>query len=73
MDVIPHKNYTHYKGGKYRVLGVAIDSTNEREGRRVVVYTSLANGTMYARDEKEFTEIVMCPDGEMKQRFVLSV
>lgn len=73
MDVIPHKNYKHYKGDVYLVLGVAIESTNVREGRRVVVYTSLQNGTMHTRDEKEFTELVKWPNGDMKPRFMLDV
>ena len=62
--------YRHYKGGKYLVLFVADDSTNKREGNKVVVYASLAHGTINCRDLNEFTEIVAWPDGGQKPRFI---
>ncbi len=46
--------YRHYKGGLYRVLFVAHESTNAREGNGVVVYVSLKTGRINVRDEGEF-------------------
>jgi len=51
--------YKHYKGGLYRVLFLAQVSTNgPDEGKLVVVYVSLADGTIYSRDDRQFTEII---------------
>ena len=62
--------YEHYKGGRYLVLFIADESTNERIGNKVVVYVSLTFGVVKCRDESEFTEIVEWPDGSKKQRFI---
>lgn len=50
--------YHHYKGGVYRVLFVASESTNARvkPGKPVdlVVYVSLSTGKIHVRDYEEF-------------------
>ena len=60
-------NYLHYKGGRYTVLGVATNVSNDRGGaEQLVIYTdtrapgeSIAMGcTMYARPLKEFDQEV---------------
>lgn len=68
MDVVPGV-YAHYKGGRYRVLFVAKESTNAREGGRTVVYVSLSNGNIFTRDIGEFAEPIQWPDGTMRPRF----
>lgn len=63
--------YTHYKGGRYRVLFLARESTNARRGEPVVVYSSLNEGTegnVYVRTVAEFTEYIIHED-ELQQRF----
>lgn len=70
MDVVPGV-YMHYKGGKYRVLFVAKESTNARSGGKTVVYVSLTNGNIFTRDLSEFTETVKMPDGKEVPRFAL--
>ena len=62
--------YIHHKGGKYLVLALADESTNDRKGNKVVVYVSLTYGKIKCRDLREFIEIVKWPDGDMKPRFV---
>lgn len=58
-------NYRHYKGGLYRVLFIAHDSTNGPDcGRSLVIYVSLSTGRINARTEEEFGGMV---DG--RQRF----
>ena len=50
--------YRHYKGGLYRVLFNATESTNARVNERrplgVVVYVSLTTGDVHVRDADEF-------------------
>ncbi len=49
--------YRHYKGGLYRVLFNATESTNgPHNGRELVVYVSLAKGAIRVRAEDEFHE-----------------
>lgn len=72
MEVIPNKVYDHFKEGKYLVLSVAEDSTNAREGNKVVVYVSLTYGKVLVRDLAEFTEEVEWPDGQKRSRFSLA-
>jgi hypothetical protein len=72
MEVIPNRVYDHYKGGRYLVLSVADDSTNNRAGNRVVVYVSLTYGTIKCRDLVEFIELVEWPDGQKRSRFVIA-
>jgi len=49
--------YRHHKGGLYRVLFTARQSTNGPDvGLPLVVYVSLTKGTVHVRDEQEFHE-----------------
>ncbi len=68
---IPGKIYRHQKGGRYTVLHIADDSTNKREGNKVVVYVSLTYGTVKCRDLEEFMQVVVWPDGKKRPRFVV--
>lgn len=54
--------YRHHRGGLYRVLLTAIESTNAREGVEVVVYVSLTTGLVRVRTVAEFKEYVEWPD-----------
>jgi len=55
--------YQHYKSGFYRVLYTARESTNNRQGRTVVVYMSLATGRLHTRDQDEFVALVNRDNG----------
>ena len=55
--------YRHYKGGEYRVLGVARHSETHEE---LVVYVALKDGGMWVRPLKMFTEIVDMPEYHYK-------
>ncbi len=68
--IIPGKVYRHHKDDLYTVLHVVDDSTNARAGNKVVVYVSLTYGTIKCRDVKEFTQIIIWPDGKKRPRFV---
>lgn len=58
--------YEHYKGNKYRVLGVAIHSETLEE---LVVYKALyGEGLIWVRPLKMFLENIEI-DGETKPRF----
>lgn len=60
--------YKHYKGGTYRVLFTARQSTNgPSEGRVEVIYISLKYGHLNARDEEQFHEQV---DADPAQGFI---
>lgn len=48
----------HYKGGLYIEFARAMESTNERQGREVVVYYSLSKNTWHTRDAIEFDSMV---------------
>lgn len=69
-DIRAGSVYEHFKGGRYLVLGVASESTNDRIGKRSVVYVSLTHGTLKVRDLAEFLEEVLWPDGSRRPRFV---
>ena len=56
----------HYRGGRYRVLDVAVD---EVTGESVVIYVSLAFGYVWARKLDVFEEEVEWADGKKKARF----
>ena len=43
--------YQHYKGGKYELLCHAIDT---KTGKTLVIYQSLEDERIYARDWEEF-------------------
>ena len=59
----------HYKGGLYIEVARALESTNERQGREVVVYFSLEKQTWHTRDAEEFDGVVD-QLGPMKYRFM---
>ena len=65
--------YLHHKGGRYRVLMLATESTNARVGTPVVVYISLTTGDVHTRDFEEWREPVPWPDGETRPRFAKCV
>jgi hypothetical protein len=54
MDIIPGRIYRHYKGGLYRVVTLATDATNVRNGTTVVIYEPIAGSDTYCRDLQEF-------------------
>jgi hypothetical protein len=62
--------YKHYKGGRYTVIGVATESTNDRPRRPVVVYVSLEKGTINVRDEAEFHQYVDPAPSDVDQPLV---
>jgi hypothetical protein len=71
-EIVVGRVYEHFKDGRYLVLFLADDSTNNRKGNKVVVYVSLTYGVVKTRDISEFLEPVEWPDGVSRPRFVLS-
>ncbi len=71
-EILVGQVYEHFKGGRYLVLFIAEESTNNRKGGKVVVYVSLTYGVVKARDVSEFLEPVTWPDGVLRPRFVPS-
>ncbi len=66
--------YRHFKGSFYRVLFVATSATNgDEDGRPVVIYMSMNDGTIYARDEEEFHSPVLWTNPRAEPRFKLLV
>jgi hypothetical protein len=66
MNKIGPGLYVHHKDGRYRVLHIALDSTNARalpDGSRpqVVVYLSLTTGEICVRDLAEFAAEIWGP------------
>lgn len=53
-----HGLYRHHKGGLYRVLFEASESTNARAGDRVIIYVSLTTGEVHTRLLEEWDEFV---------------
>ena len=64
-----YKLCRHYKGGRYLILFEAMESSNGRERKPVVIYASLDKGTVNVRDKEEFFESVEWPDGARRSRF----
>jgi len=62
---IPLGKYKHFKGGEYKVIGVARHSETEEE---FVVYRALKNNTLWVRPKKMFLETVN-RDGKAMPRF----
>jgi len=60
--------YEHYKGGLYRVLFEAHESSNGRERERLIVYVSLKHGSVNVRKRDEFLEMLTV-DGKPRARF----
>ncbi len=69
--VVPGKLYKHYKGGRYLVLAITEESTDERAGEFGVVYISLTYGKIWHRELSQFTEKVKWLDGKLRSRFLL--
>jgi hypothetical protein len=64
--------YRHYKGGLYRVLFEAHDSTNgPHEGRSLVVYVSLTTGRINVRASDQFVDSVGVVGYAATPRFAL--
>ncbi len=61
--------YRHYKGDLYVVLAEATESTNARQGAKVIIYYSLGKREIHTRDLTEFFEYVDWPDGKRRMRF----
>jgi hypothetical protein len=57
--------YQHYKGGKYRLIGVA---THTENGEPLVVYESIEHKSLWARPAAIFEESVEV-DGVRVPRF----
>lgn len=56
--LMKYLRYRNKKNGNlYDLKGVAIDCTNERDGTKVYIYSSVSNPEMkFVREEKEFLE-----------------
>lgn len=65
MQTIEPGTYTHFKGGRYEVIGVARDSETEQP---TVVYRALRDGSLWVRSLAMFTELVEV-DGVARPRF----
>ena len=66
MSQITPGIYRHFKGGKYRVLGMARHSETLEE---LVVYQSLADGALWIRPAEMWDELVE-RDGGRFRRFM---
>jgi len=60
--------YDHFKGGVYKVNGLA--SWASGDGELVVHYTSLLHGTDHVRFVEQWCEVVQWPDKKFRSRFV---
>ncbi|MCL2850757.1 MAG: DUF1653 domain-containing protein [Firmicutes bacterium] len=65
MEEIKIGIYRHFKGGIYRVVGMAIHSETQEE---MVLYQASSNGLMYVRPIRMWNEIVE-RGGETFRRF----
>lgn len=65
MAIIKLGKYQHYKGGIYKVIGVARHSESLEE---LVVYQHLDDGELWVRPAKMFLETVNI-DGKVQKRF----
>lgn len=54
----------HYKGGRYKVLNIALHCDDKREH---VVYMSLKDATIWIRPLSEFRDMVQTEDGLIKR------
>lgn len=60
--------YQHFKGGLYSVEAVATDTKDG--STQVVVYRSLVDGRVWARELRDFESSVRWPSGEFQPRFM---
>ncbi|MGY6550188.1 MAG: DUF1653 domain-containing protein [Roseinatronobacter sp.] len=65
MDDLADKACTHYKGGKYHIIGIAKHSEDHSE---FVIYRCDNSGTIWARPRESFFGTVMI-DGNETFRF----
>jgi hypothetical protein len=63
--------YRHYKGGAYRVLGLAENAGNKSDGETIVYYKSIRYGSYYTRPYDEFVGNEYL-NGELVKRFTLN-
>ena len=61
-----HKYYRHFKGGYYRLIGIAKDSETQEE--KVVYQALYGDGQMWVRPKEMFFEKVE-RDGKVMERF----
>jgi len=64
--IVPLEYWTHYKGGVYMVVTVAV---KEDTLEPVVVYSSLKYQTTWVRTVSNFLGMVTLPDGSQVNRF----
>jgi hypothetical protein len=64
--MIPPGLYAHYKGGRYRVIGVATHSESEEQ---LVVYQSIQTDRLFVRPLQMFLNVTV--DGKEIPRFLL--
>lgn len=62
-----HGVYRHFKGGLYRTLMTVKDAGTKAN---LIVYSSLKDGTLWAREDTNFGEVVLWPDAKYRSRFV---
>jgi len=55
LKPIPNRIYTHYKGGLYEVLHLAISSIDDSDQ---VIYRSLHYGTYHTRPLSEWSDVM---------------
>ncbi|MGY6695640.1 MAG: DUF1653 domain-containing protein [Roseinatronobacter sp.] len=67
MDDLIGKTCTHFKGGKYYIVGFAKHSEDHSE---LVVYRSAASGEMWARPRELFFDTIIS-DGKEVFRFAI--
>lgn len=65
MDIIVNRIYQHYKGGLYKVIGIASHSETLE---KLVIYVSLTNHFLWARPLSMWCERIRI-DGADYQRF----
>ena len=72
--VIKGETYQHYKGGIYKIIGVALgqdssDHTLGVENGRFVVYRAVRRTKLFIRPVSDFESQVCTPEGRTVLRF----
>lgn len=70
MDQIPSGKYAHFKGGRYRVLSMALHTETEQDLVIYMGYEGKGAGGVFARPLSSWVEVVKWPDGSMRPRFI---